>query len=302
MISVMINSQTKTLAEKLGFDRDAKLLIIHADDAGVSNSTNRAVMEAFEKGWINSTSIIVPASWFPEMVNYAMDHPEFDYGLHLAFTSEWHTCKWSGIACMDEIQSLLDKTGYFFATTGEAVKHGNPQEVETEMQAQIEKALAMGMKPSHLDSHMNTHFGTPELFRIYLKLGEKYRIPLLIPENYLAENDSLQIPELEKHIIINKLYEIGTEIPPSQWAAWYTEVLQNMQPGVNELIFHLAYDDAETRSMTSGHEYYDAAWRQRDLDYAMSEEFRKFLKDNDIQLITWKDIQKVIYPQITLID
>ena len=49
-----------TWPRKLGFDRNAKLLIVHADDLGLSHAINNAVMEAFQKGGINSGSIMMP--------------------------------------------------------------------------------------------------------------------------------------------------------------------------------------------------------------------------------------------------
>lgn len=295
-IPVMINAQQKNLVEKLGYKADSKLLIIHADDAGVSHSTNRAVIEAFEKGRINSTSIIVPAAWFPEIAEYVVKHPEYDYGLHLAFTSEWYTCKWEGIACSGEIISLLDTNGYFYSTTSKAVCHAKPSEVEKEMRAQIEKALSMGLKPSHFDTHMNTFFGTPELFRVYLKLGEKYRVPVLIHNNELESNENLHIPEIQNHLVIDYQIEAKTDVLPSDWTNYYSSILKNLKPGINQLIVHLAYDDEETRALTRGHNYWDAAWRQRDMDYIMSDEFISILDENDIHLITWKEIQKVLYP------
>jgi chitin disaccharide deacetylase len=294
--SYMMNAQQISLAEKLGYKVDAKLLIIHADDAGVSHSTNQAVIDAFEKGKINSTSIIVPAPWFPEMASFAIKHPDYDYGLHLAFTSEWYTCKWGGIACSDEIKSLLDTNGYFYATTSEAVSNADPMEAELEMRAQIDKALSMGLKPSHFDTHMNTFFGTPELFSIYLKLGDKYRIPVLIHKNELELNENIHIPELQNHLVIDNQIEAETDVLPTHWASYYSNILRNLKPGINQLIVHLAYDDEETRALTSGHEYWDAAWRQRDRDYIMSDEFKRILDENDILLITWKEIQKVLYP------
>src|SRR3954470_10412848 len=80
-------SQEKNLAEKLGYSKDAKLLILHADDVGLSHSENSATVTAFEKGGISSASIMVPCPWFPEIAAYAKQHPEFDWGIHLTFTS-----------------------------------------------------------------------------------------------------------------------------------------------------------------------------------------------------------------------
>ncbi len=291
-----LGAQPATLAEKLGYSPDAKLLIVHADDAGVSHATNQAVFDAFKKGLISSASIMVPCPWFPEMADFAVNHPEYDFGLHLTYTSEWNTYKWSGISPANQISSLLDEQGYFYATTQKAIQHAHPVEVEKEMRAQIEKALSFGINPSHLDSHMLPHFGNLKLFKMYLKLGVDYRIPVLIPRNYLAERDSFYIPEIESQIIIDEIFETTTDIQPSEWNNYYTGILQNLGPGVYELIFHLAYDNEETRAMTNGNDYYEASWRQRDVNYCMSNEFKEVLKENNIRLITWRQIQKIMYP------
>jgi predicted glycoside hydrolase/deacetylase ChbG (UPF0249 family) len=297
LIVIPIAGQDSTLAERLGYSPDTRLLIIHADDAGVSHSTNQAVTEAFKAGVINSTAIMVPCPWFPEMAEFAREHPEYDYGLHLTYTSEWYTYKWGSVAPSDQVKSLLDEQGYFYATTEEAVEHAKPDEVEIELRAQIEKALAAGLNPSHFDSHMLPHFGNPEVFRVYLNLGKEYRIPVLLPANYFELSEELLIPELRDHIIIDHIYEASPGVEPAKWNEYYNDILRNLTPGVSELIFHLACNDEETRAMTRGHDYYEAEWRQRDLDYALSEEFRDLLEENNIRLITWKDIKNLLYPE-----
>src|ERR1041384_99018 len=67
-----------TLVERLGYPRDAKLLIIHADDLGMAHSVDAATMKAFESGAISSGSIMVPCPWFGEIAAYARQHPEAD--------------------------------------------------------------------------------------------------------------------------------------------------------------------------------------------------------------------------------
>jgi chitin disaccharide deacetylase len=291
-----MNAQKMTLAEQLGYSPDAKLLIIHADDAGVSHSTNQAVIAAFDSGRINSSAIMVPCPWFTEICGYAKVRPDLDFGIHLTVTSEWNNYKWGGILSQNEIPSLLNDMGYFYPTTPVASSVIKAGDVEKELRAQIEKALAAGIRPSHFDTHMSVLFQRPDLFKVFLSLGEIYQVPVSIFREELP-SDSNFIKLMEDQLIVDRMIIASHDLDPADWVDFYTKSLNELQPGLNEIIFHLAYDDDETRAMTTGHKYFEATWRQRDLDYIMSDEFQETLKKNDIRLITWRDIQKVIYPE-----
>lgn len=281
------------LAEKLGYDNNAKLLIIHADDLGVAHSQNRASIDAYEKGGVNSASIMVPCPWFPEIAKYAREHPDFDLGLHLTLTSEWNYYKWGGVSSSDDIASLLNDEGYFYATTEEVAKNARPEEVELEIRAQIEKALAAGIKPTHLDSHMGSMFATPELFKIYLKVGAEYDIPVFIPINYANANPDFAPLIKEVEYPVDNLTMAPTETSPDKWNDFYLQAISNMKPGLNEIIVHLAHDDNEMLAVTAGHEYFDAKWRQRDYEFVTSDAFKKALDKNNIKLVTWKEIKNL---------
>src|SRR5687767_12588442 len=143
---------TKTLAERLGYSRDAKLLIVHADDLGMAHSVNAASIKAMETGLVNSASIMVPCPWFPEIAAYARRNPNADLGLHLTLTSEWELFRWGSVLSKDRVPTLFDRTGYLYVTEDVAAANIDPKEAEAEIRAQIERARAFGIQPTHLDS------------------------------------------------------------------------------------------------------------------------------------------------------
>src|SRR5882724_10055208 len=168
----------KTLVERLGYPRDTKLLIVHGDDLGMAHSINAASIKAFETGLVSSGSIMVPCPWLPEIAAYARSHPEADLGLHLTLTSEWSSYRWGPVLPRDRVSSLLDHNSYFYLTESEAASHANAREVEAEIRAQIDRARAFGIKPTHLDSHMGTLYQNKTLFETFLRVARDNKLPV----------------------------------------------------------------------------------------------------------------------------
>src|SRR5918993_3226454 len=140
LVVASVQAQDRTLAERLGYPKDAKLLIVHADDLGMTHSVNAATIKAFETGLVNSGSIMVPCPWLSEIATYARANPQADLGLHLTLTSEWTSYRWGPVTPKDRVKSLLDKDGYLYLTESEAASKIDPKEVELEIRAQIERA------------------------------------------------------------------------------------------------------------------------------------------------------------------
>jgi predicted glycoside hydrolase/deacetylase ChbG (UPF0249 family) len=288
------HGQEKTIAERLGYPRDAKLLIVHADDLGMAHSVNAATIKALESGLVNSGSIMVPCPWFSEIATYARANPQADLGLHLTLTSEWTTFRWGPVSSKDRVSSLLDKDGYFYLTETDAASHADPKEVELEITAQVERARASGVQPTHLDSHMGTLYQNKALFEVFLRVARKYKLPVRVARAWFGRADFL--PEVLKpdDVYIDRVLDINTSVAASDWASFYSDALKKLEPGVTEVVIHLGYDDAEIRGATSDHPNWGAAWRQRDFEFFTSETFRKLLQENQIKLITWRELGKLV--------
>ena len=285
--------QSKTIAERLGYPRDSKLLIIHADDLAVAHSEDAASFDALDKNAVTSASIMIPCPWLTEVADYAKAHPGADLGLHLTLTSEWKTDRWGPISSKNTVPSLLDPSGYLWPETAPAVQHLKADDAEREIRAQIEHANAVGIHPTHLDSHMGVLFARPDLFAAYVKVAHEYNLPFLAVRSPDAPKELLSLLS-DKDVILDSIVIADPSVPVGGWKAFYSNAIKNLKPGITEIIVHLGHDDAELQAVTVDHPDYGSAWRQRDYDAVTSTEFKKALEDNHVILIHWKDLKKLL--------
>lgn len=283
-LSLVTGQEKKNLAEQLGYPKYAKLLIVHMDDMGMSHSVNMAVMAAFAKNNKFSGSIMVPCPWFLEIAEFAKNHPEFDIGVHATLTSEWKYYKWGGVLPVNEIPSLLTKEGYFPSTNEEVKKKSSTEEAEKELRAQVEKAIAFGVKPTHIDTHMGSIGQVPGGSEIMSKLTKEF---ISAPEIPMIGGFALKP-------------EIAATVP---WNEAYKKFIESMKPGLYKMIVHLGFDNDEMQAVTKwdrppdhpnhAQKNWGSAWRQKDFDYITGEEFKNLLIKNNVHLVTYKEINKL---------
>jgi predicted glycoside hydrolase/deacetylase ChbG (UPF0249 family) len=266
--------ESKTLAERLGYPADGKLLIVHADDLAVAHSVDAASTKALETGSVSSASIMVPCPWLS--------------------TSEWALYRWGPVSPRDQVLSLVSRDGYLYPTESQAAQHASPREAEVEIRAQIERARAFGINPTHLDSHMGTLFQTKDLFQALLRVGHDYKLPVLVSKDFFSRADFFAGSLGPGDIVLDRIVTISPAVTAEHWSDFYISAIKNLQPGVTEFIIHLAYDDEEMRAVTFNHPDWGAAWRQRDFDFFTSDQCRKLLDDNHVKLITWREIGKLL--------
>jgi predicted glycoside hydrolase/deacetylase ChbG (UPF0249 family) len=286
-------AQNRTVAERLGYPANSKLLIIHADDLAVAHSEDVASFDALDRGAATSASIMVPCPWLTEVAVYSKAHPDADLGLHLTLTSEWKTYRWGPVASKDKVPSLLDADGYLWPETEPAVQSIKAEEAEREIRAQIEKAMSMGIHPTHVDSHMGVLFARPDLIGVYVKVAHEYKLPflgMLSPTSPAAARSMFT----DKDVLVDSVVIASPNIAAADWKKFYLDAVKNLKPGLTEFIVHLGHDDAELQAVTVGHPDYGAAWRQRDYDVITSPELRKAIEDNHVVLVHWKDFKKLV--------
>ena len=171
---------TDTSEKNLGPDPTQRIAILHADDVGMCHGANRAFLDLFRKRALTCGSVMVPCPWFPEIGRVAAEDPSLDLGVHLTLTSEWTGYRWGPLTRAGRASGLVDNEGYFPRTVAELAARVNADAAEAEMRAQIDQVYAFGMEPTHIDTHMGAAL-CPPLGDIYVRLGQEYRLPVLLP-------------------------------------------------------------------------------------------------------------------------
>src|SRR5579872_6289031 len=292
-----LGGSAQTLADRLEYPAGTKLVIIHADDLGETHAVNAAAIKALEGGAVNSASLMVPCPWFPEIADYAKSHPDADFGLHLTLTSERVYYRLGPVAPMDKVPSIVDENGYFYHDW-EQNQHVDAKEVEIELRAQIKRALAMGVRPTHLDSHQYRLIMTgKDLFGAMLRVAHEYKLPVFVTRDWFADHPYLQENLSPADIVLDHTVTIEPEVPAEKWAEFYITALKNLQPGVTEFVIHPGFDDEELRAATRERSTWGAAWRQRDYDFFVSDEFRRILAQQNIKTITWRELAGAVAPK-----
>jgi hypothetical protein len=95
-------------------------------------------------------------------------------------------------------------------------------------------------------------------------------------------------------VVMNGIISIEPSVTAAGWSKYYTDAIKNLQPGITEMIVHLAYDNEEMRGVAFAHPNWGSEWRQRDFQFVTSEAFRKLLQDQNVKLVTWREVGKLM--------
>ena len=302
----------QTYAEKLGFDKNDKVLIIHVDDLGMSYSSNTGGLKAISEGLANSGSMMMPCAWIPDLFKRAEKVKDLDLGLHLTLTSEWDTYRWGPVIGTGGGPSLVDKEGKLYKTVDEVVENASLSEVEKELRAQIELSRTMGIVPTHLDSHMGTLFANPDYMALYVRLGIEYRIPVMVPAGHNTLVSAGISPELKEQVrligeqlwdaglpviddLLNESYDWrlpdGVEPTHENLMEYktnkYMEAFSRVQPGITYVITHCSDPSDIFGEITDSGDT-----RKGDMLAMLDPRLKAYIEKEKFVLVTWRELME----------
>lgn len=285
-----------SVQERLGYPADAKLLIIHADDLGMSHSKNIATVEAMREGVVTSASVMMPTPWVSEALELSQAHPELDLGVHLTLTAEWKHYKWGPLLGADDVPTLVTTEGVFHDNVPDFAAAASVAEVEAEIREQIERALEVGFDVTHLDGHMGAMLATDEIAALYVRIGEEYRLPIRVHAHHGGNVLDVELKNALADYPVS--YTTIDGAPPDSYPqgmeAYYNDALRNLNPGLNLLVLHLGHDDPEMQAIMVEHPLWGATWREIDYDWAMSPETRAIIEEEGIILIDNRALRELL--------
>ena len=276
-------SQTNRL---LGYPADARLLIVNADDFGMCNSVNEAVIGAWPAGILRSTTLMVPCPWALHAIHFLQAHPELSFGVHLTTISEWVDYRWGPLTPREQVPSLVNEAGHFynFEQMPHFLAQVNLAELEREFRAQIEAVLTAGLKPTHLDWHCLRLSGWQNILALLFRLAREYGLALrVMGRSWIETVQSQGLPTNDYDFLDSYLLDPATK------AARYVALLRELPAGLSEWAVHPGLDSAELRAIDPDSFHI----RQTDFDFLTSPQAKAVIAEEGIILLDYRALQAV---------
>jgi predicted glycoside hydrolase/deacetylase ChbG (UPF0249 family) len=294
--------QSNPALKKLGFSNDDRVVIIHTDDIGMCQASVSAFADLFNFGLISSGAVMVPCPWFLEVAAFCQENPDVDMGVHLTLTSEWETYRWAPISTIDPASGLIDEQGYFHRLSEQVQDHADPEAVQRELEAQVRRALAAGIQPTHFDTHMGA-VASPKFIPAYLQMAYGYKLaPMLFRYDEAAWQQEVGLDSETAKLatqFVHQLEEAGLPLldhldrlhldEPEARLERTKQAFTNLKPGITHFIIHPSKDTPELRAITPD-------WHSRVLDYEifMSQEMGDYIRNIGVHVIGYRALKDLM--------
>lgn len=294
--------ETNPVLKRLGLANTDRAVIIHADDVGMCQASLAAYENLIDFGLVSAASTMVPCAWFPATAAFCRDNAErVDMGVHTTLTSEWDGYRWGPISTRDPDSGLVDGEGYFYRSEGAAQEFGQPEAVQREIEAQVERALAAGIDVTHVDTHMGAVFH-PQFLGSYVGTALKHGLPPFLLRKSRAElqemgvdaesaalfEEQLRTLEGQGVPLLDEVYMLPLDQPENR-ATQVKECLETLPAGISYLLIHPAQDSPELRAITPD-------WPSRVADYEAfsSESVRGLFRSAGIKVLGWRALRDLM--------
>lgn len=287
------------MIERMGFNKTDKLLIINADDFGIANCTNEAIIELFNRNAITSTSVMMPGSRSKEIKDFFKKTSSTNVGIHLTLTDRFRP-----VSIANEVKTLITNKEVFSSSSEYIELNGDINHVKKELRNQIELALSLGIDPTHLDSHQGSVFGLflgRDFMDIVFELCVEYGLPFLLPKQVVNQIsfDEKIISSFRKYIrraeelgivliddIISLPYELQNGEDYKMIKNTMIKKLIQIQPGITQVTIHPSFVTEELKEITPH-------WEKREMEYNLflDDDIKRILLSEGIKLISWKEIR-----------
>ncbi len=285
---------TSRANELLGYPADARLLIVNADDIGMCHGQNLGAIRSITEGLVSSCSLMTPTPWCLHAADFLRRHPEVSFAVHLTIVSEYRHYRWGPLAPPQEVRTLLDESGYFFGDDrfDHLLQTADIGELETEFRAQIEAVSALGLQPTHLDTHYGPHEFRQDIFDVVFGLAREYGLAMRAGSPHLVKSLLAQGLPAAEHGVLD-----SGRIPPEKKAAVLAAKLRELPAGLSEWALHPGIATDELRAVMAEPRVPGvtgtAEGRQSDFDAAVSEEIARIVAEEGIRIIGYRELQRV---------
>ena len=258
---------------------DAPEVLFRLDDIGMNHSVNLALEQVAKTGMPFSATVLFVCPWYQEAVEILRKNPQITVGVHLALNSEWRNYRWGPVLGKGGVPSLVDSVGYFLPSTRAflASKY-DLAEVERELSAQVERALASGLKITFIDAHMGMAWATPELREVLERVAKKYGLGI---STYFGES----------------YYTIWGVAPSAKKSTLLEHLAKAPRDSVNLIEVHVAERTPEMEAIfdmnAPAQNAPDAgvvAHRNAELQTMLSPELAELIRSGRIRLVTYQQL------------
>lgn len=268
----------------LGYPEDARLLIINADDFGMCQAINSAILRAFREGVVRSTSLMTPCPWALNAMQILRENPDLPFAVHLTLIAEMRDYLWGPLSPRDKVPSLVNEAGHFFPLNRmtDLMAQARLDEVEMEFRAQIEFVLKAGLKPTQLDWHCFRNAGRADILDLTIGLAKEYGLALRVYDPPVNAELRIQgLPCLDHELLDSYRLDVNGK------AARYAQMLRDLPAGLSEWAIHPAYGNAELQALEP------TSWRVResDFEFALSPETHELILQEGIILLDYRPLQ-----------